>query len=190
MIGDPPGHDGYDGHNGYDEYERRASPRQVSSVGGQRPRPTEKPAGQQCLGEEIANSISHRLGLLSTLVVTPFLILSAAHRGDLLGIVGVCIFALSLVLLYATSMLYHALSGVRAMRVKQVFQVLVHSAIYLLIAGIYSFSRLGYCAVRGAERCLVWCGPGPWPAQRPNHLPVFGGHACQPSRTWPWAGQR
>ena len=92
----------------------------------------------QTLGEEIANSISHGVALLAALAAAPFLIVQAAQRGDAFDVVGASVFAASMVLLYSTSMLYHALPAARAWRAKQVFQVLDHSAIYLLIAGTYT----------------------------------------------------
>jgi hemolysin III len=107
----------------------------ASPAGGQ-----ERP---QSLGEEIANSISHGLALLAALVAAPFLLLMAARDGDVLNVVGAAIFAASMVLLYTTSMLYHALPSVRAWRAKRLFQVLDHSAIYLLIAGTYTPFTLG-----------------------------------------------
>ncbi|MDB5967047.1 MAG: hemolysin family protein [Polaromonas sp.] len=101
------------------------------------------PERPQSLGEEIANSISHGVALLAALVAAPFLIVKAVRHGDALDIAGASVFAASMVLLYASSMLYHALPGRRALRAKQVFQVLDHSAIYLLIAGTYTPFMLG-----------------------------------------------
>jgi hemolysin III len=95
---------------------------------------------RQSLGEEIANSVSHGLALLLALVATPFLVLAAARQGGAADIVGASVFAASMVLLYLSSMLYHALPATRA---KRVFQVLDHSAIYLLIAGTYTPFTLG-----------------------------------------------
>ncbi len=103
--------------------------------------PQERP---QSLGEEIANSISHGVTLLAVLIAAPFLVVAAAQRGDAADIVGASIFAATMVLLYATSMLYHALPPTR---VKRVFQILDHGAIYLLIAGTYTPFTLG--ALRG-----------------------------------------
>ncbi len=104
---------------------------------------------QQTLGEEIANSISHGLSLLAVLVAAPFLVVSAAREGDALNIAGASVFALTMVLLYSASMLYHAMparrpdgSG-RGRGAKAVFQILDHSAIYLLIAGTYTPFTLG-----------------------------------------------
>ena len=63
----------------------------------------------QSLGEEIANSISHGVGLIAALMAAPFLIWVAARKGELLTIVAVSIFATSMVLLYLSSMMYHCL---------------------------------------------------------------------------------
>ena len=104
---------------------------------------SEKRGGQQSLGEEIANSISHGLALLAALIAVPFLIVSAVRHGDLLNVIGASVFSATMVVLYSTSMLYHALPTVRAMRAKKVFQILDHSAIYLLIAGTYTPFTLG-----------------------------------------------
>ncbi|HYL88178.1 MAG TPA: hemolysin III family protein [Burkholderiales bacterium] len=94
----------------------------------------------QSLGEEIANSVSHGLGLLATLAAFPILVTAASRRGDAAGIVGASVFATTMVLLYLTSTLFHALPTCRA---KRVFQILDHAAIYLLIAGTYTPFTLG-----------------------------------------------
>jgi len=87
------------------------------------------------LGEEIANAISHGVGLAGALAATPILILTAIHYGTVWTILGASVFGISMVLLYLASTLYHALPG---RRVKRLFQILDHSAIYLLIAGTYT----------------------------------------------------
>ena len=99
----------------------------------------------QTLGEEIANSISHGVGLAGALVAFPLLVIAASQRGDITGIVSVSVFATTMVLLYIASTLFHALPPGRA---KRVFQVLDHSAIFLLIAGTYTPFTLG--VLRGA----------------------------------------
>src|SRR5687768_4619970 len=91
----------------------------------------------QSLGEEIANSISHGVGLLLAVASVPFLVTAAMQRG---GLIGVSIFATTMVLLYLSSTLYHAWPRTR---VKQVFRTLDHAAIYLLIAGTYTPFTLG-----------------------------------------------
>jgi hemolysin III len=94
----------------------------------------------QSLGEEIANSVSHGLGLLATLAAFPILVIAALRRGDAAGIVGASVFATTMVLLYLMSTLFHALPRCRA---KRAFQILDHSAIYFLIAGTYTPFTLG-----------------------------------------------
>src|ERR1035437_5914940 len=103
------------------------------------------PLREQSRGEEIANSISHGIGLIAALVGTPFLVMYAVRRGDAAFIVGASIFATTMVLLYLSSAIYHALP---AGKVKRVFQIIEHSAIFLLIAGTYTPFTLG--VLRGA----------------------------------------
>src|SRR4030066_1875312 len=103
------------------------------------------PKREQSRGEKISNSVSHGIGLIAALVATPFLIMHAVERGDMGFIVGVSIFAATMVLLYLVSTLYHALPRGKA---KSAFRVIEHSAIFLLIAGTYTPFTLG--VLRGA----------------------------------------
>jgi hemolysin III len=96
-------------------------------------------------GEEIANSVSHGVGLLAAAAATPVLLHSAVRHGGAARIAGASVFAAAMVLLYLTSTLYHALPRNRA---KRVFQVLDHAAIFLMIAGTYTPFTLG--VLRGA----------------------------------------
>ncbi|MGH7360083.1 MAG: PAQR family membrane homeostasis protein TrhA [Candidatus Methylomirabilales bacterium] len=96
-------------------------------------------------GEEIANSVSHAVGLVAALAATPVLVGDAVRRGDTGTIVGASVFAATIVLLYLASTLYHALPRNRA---KRVFHVIDHGAIFLLIAGTYTPFTLG--VLRGA----------------------------------------
>ena len=94
----------------------------------------------QTLGEEIANSVSHGIGLAASLAAAPFLIGAMLRRGDTVLILAASIFATTVVLLYLSSTLYHAIPESRA---KRVLQIIDHSAIYLLIAGTYTPFALG-----------------------------------------------
>jgi hemolysin III len=85
--------------------------------------------------EEVANSITHGLGFALSLAGMPFLIFLAARHHDPWRIVACTVFGTTLVLLYASSTLYHAF---RTPRVKRVFQIFDYAAIYLLIAGTYT----------------------------------------------------
>lgn len=97
-------------------------------------------ARAQTFGEEIANSISHAIGLVGAIVGTPFLILEVARYGDAGAILGASIFCATMILLYSASTVYHALPVGRA---KRLFFTLDHSAIFLLIAGTYTPFTLG-----------------------------------------------
>ncbi|HWE41667.1 MAG TPA: hemolysin III family protein [Gemmatimonadaceae bacterium] len=98
------------------------------------------PKRSQSLGEEIASSVTHGLGLVGSIVMFPFLILAASRDGDRWRVMSAVIFGISLILLYAASTFYHALPGPR---VKHVFRIIDHSAIYVLIAGTYTPFLLG-----------------------------------------------
>ena len=87
------------------------------------------------LGEEVAHSITHGVGLVAAVTGLVVLVILAAATHDPWRITACSIYATTLVLLYAASTLYHALSATRARRV---FRVLDHSAIFLLIAGTYT----------------------------------------------------
>ena len=93
----------------------------------------------QSLGEEIANSVSHGVALLAALVGMPWLLFTASNL-HAANIVGAAVFAVTMVLLYFTSTLYHALPAGRA---KRVFCKLDHGAIYVFIAGSYTPFALG-----------------------------------------------
>jgi hemolysin III len=93
----------------------------------------------QTLGEEIANCISHGVALLAALVGVPFLLVSVSHL-NAVNIVGAAVFGATMILLYLTSTLYHALPVGRA---KGIFLKLDHGAIYLFIAGSYTPFALG-----------------------------------------------
>lgn len=90
--------------------------------------------------EEVANSVSHGLGLVLALAALPVLVLSAQRSGNIRFLVGAIVFGGTMVLLYLASTLYHSLTHERA---KQFFRLFDHSAIFLLIAGTYTPFTLG-----------------------------------------------
>src|SRR5881394_2496269 len=98
------------------------------------------PRWTQSRGEELANTISHGIGLVAALIGTPVLLLAARNAGSAGFFVGTIIFAVTMLMLYLGSTLYHAWPQTRA---KCVLQVLDHSAIFLLIAGTYTPFALG-----------------------------------------------
>jgi hemolysin III len=85
--------------------------------------------------EHISNTISHGAGVVAAIIGAPFLIVAAVRHGGAALTVGVSIFAVTALLLYCASTIYHALPDGRT---KDLFEVLDHGAIYLLIAGTYT----------------------------------------------------
>ncbi len=94
----------------------------------------------QSLGEEVANSVSHGIGLLAGAIGTPILLFAAWERGSVAFAVGAAVFAATMLLLYLGSTLYHAWPR---SAFKSALQVIDHSAIFLLIAGTYTPFTLG-----------------------------------------------
>jgi hemolysin III len=87
------------------------------------------------IGEEIANSVTHGVALVASIVGGIVLVAASIGRGEVWLTFSSIVYASTLVLLYLSSTLYHALSKTRA---RHVFHVLDHSAIFLLIAGSYT----------------------------------------------------
>lgn len=85
--------------------------------------------------EEIANSITHGIGAALSIAALSILVVFAGLRGDAWRVVSFSIYGATLVLLYLASTFYHVFSNPR---VKRVFHVFDHSAIFLLIAGSYT----------------------------------------------------
>jgi hemolysin III len=98
------------------------------------------PEREQSKAEEIANSISHGVGLGLALAGTPYLILHAARHESAEFLVAASVFCATAVFLYLASAVYHALP---AGSTKQIFRLIEQSAIFLLIAGTYTPFTLG-----------------------------------------------
>jgi|SRR5690348_4243536 len=114
------------------------------------------PKREQSREEEIANSISHGVALAAALAGTPFLVIHALRHGDAAFVAGTCVFSATMIVLYLSSTLYHAITIGKA---KQLFKVIEHSAIFLLIAGTYTPFTLG--VLKGAWGwsllIVIWC---------------------------------
>lgn len=92
------------------------------------------------LREELANAVTHGVGLVLSLIGMPILILAALDRGERATVIGASVFGATLIALYAASTLYHAIPHPK---IKQRLRVVDHAAIYLLIAGTYTPFTLG-----------------------------------------------
>lgn len=93
-------------------------------------------------GEELANSLTHGFGLLLSLAGFAGLMIAAAGTREL---AACAVYGGALILVYATSTLYH---GARDAHAKRVLRMLDHIAIFALIAGTYTPFVL--IALRGA----------------------------------------
>lgn len=85
------------------------------------------------LGEEIFSAITH--GASAIFAVVALILLLVNCEKTPLAVTSVCIFGVSMILLYTVSTLYHALAVNKA---KKVFQTLDHCMIFILIAGTYT----------------------------------------------------
>jgi len=87
------------------------------------------------LGEEIAHSVTHGLGVVLSIAGLAIMVTLAALRGNAWHVVSCTIFGVTLIFLYTASTLYHSIPHPGAKKVLRVFD---HSAIFLLIAGTYT----------------------------------------------------
>jgi hemolysin III len=92
----------------------------------------------QTFREEIANAVTHGLGLAGAAVAAPLLVAGAVRGGDALRVTGAVVFAATLLLMYLASTLYHACPAERRAVAKRRLRTLDHASIYLLIAGTYT----------------------------------------------------
>jgi len=102
----------------------------------------------QTPAEELANAITHGIGLLLSVACLSVGVVFAALRHDPWIITSVSVYGAMLCLLYLSSTLYHSVQQAQA---KRLWNVLDHSSIYLLIAGTYTPYTLG--PLRG---CWGW----------------------------------
>lgn len=86
-------------------------------------------------GEEIANGVTHGVGLGASLIGAALLIVLTTLHGDGWQVASSVVYGAALVTLYAASTLYHSFRGERVKRALRVFD---HCSIYLLIAGSYT----------------------------------------------------
>jgi hemolysin III len=89
----------------------------------------------QSIKEEIANSLAHGLFLLAAVIFSPILIAKSIHTNDNLSILTTCIFAVTVILVYFISTLYHVMPRNKA---KDKLRLIDYGAIFLLIAGTYT----------------------------------------------------
>jgi hemolysin III len=120
-------------------------------------RPPALPKRIHSSSEELANMMSHGIGLIAAIIGAPILLVNACDAGSDGFFVGTIVFTVAMLTLYLASMLYHAWPETRT---KYALQVFDHSAIFFLIAGTYTPFALG--PLRGiwgtTILVVVWAG--------------------------------
>lgn len=86
-------------------------------------------------GEEIANAITHGIGVLLSIAALVILIVNSTIYGNAWHIVSFTLFGGTMVLLYICSTMLHSFPAGKA---KDLFEIFDHSAIYFFIAGTYT----------------------------------------------------
>ena len=104
------------------------------------PGTTREPMGNSAcrpytLGEEIANSVIHGIGVVLSIAALTMLLVFAGWAQNGWAIASAIVYGVSLVLEYTASTLYHAFPQPN---VKHIFKILDHCGIYVLIAGSYT----------------------------------------------------
>ncbi|MDN4523837.1 PAQR family membrane homeostasis protein TrhA [Fictibacillus fluitans] len=85
--------------------------------------------------EEIINAVTHGIGAVFSIVALILLIVFASAQGTPLAIACFAIFGVTMLLLYTASTLVHSFPEGK---LKDIFEIMDHSAIYLFIAGSYT----------------------------------------------------
>lgn len=85
--------------------------------------------------EELANSITHAIGVVFSVVALVVLIMRAASYGDPYRVTSVAIYGVCMLTFYSLSTVYHT---VRKPYARYIFRILDHVSIYFMIAGSYT----------------------------------------------------
>jgi hemolysin III len=101
----------------------------------------------QTPNEELANGISHILGVAFCLIAIPFLINQAFKDHDIVTVLSIFAFGIGMLLVYSFSSLYHL---VQKEKTKQLLKIADHISIYFLIAGTYSPLMILYLSKENA----------------------------------------
>jgi len=94
--------------------------------------------------EEIANAITHGLGIAFGIFALVFLIVTHYKTTDIYGLISYIVYGASLIILYLSSTLYHSIPIKKA---KIHLRKLDHASIFILIAGTYT--PISMIALRG-----------------------------------------
>lgn len=109
----------------------------------------------QTRNEEIANAITHGLGILFTLVAVPILALKAIEFHSEKMLYSALVFGFGMLMSYSSSTIYHAVQNPRAKRLLRIWD---HISIFFLIGGSYTPLVLQFCKAETANwfLTLIW----------------------------------
>ncbi len=91
--------------------------------------------GRIDIKQQLAESITHGLGVLLAIVAVPVLVSLAVKGGNWVNVWSCSIYGITLLMVYSSSTLYHSLEHTS---VGRVFRIIDHVSIYFLIAGSYT----------------------------------------------------
>jgi len=100
---------------------------------------------------EIGNLMTHSVGLGLAVCGAGFLIAKSAASGDGLRLFSYIVYCSCIVILYASSSLYHSLWDAKS---KKIFRRLDHSAIYMAIAG--TFTPIALLTIQGVFGTIIF----------------------------------
>ncbi|WP_280769347.1 PAQR family membrane homeostasis protein TrhA [Salipaludibacillus daqingensis] len=85
--------------------------------------------------EEIVNALTHGIGVILSIAALVLLIVFSSIHGAAIHVISFTIYGVTLLFMYTCSTLLHSFP---IGKVKNIFEILDHSAIYLFIAGTYT----------------------------------------------------
>jgi len=91
------------------------------------------------LTEEIWHAITHGIGLALSIAALTIMVAYSSQSGSTLSVLASILFGVTLIILYGSSTLYHAITH---HELKKRFQQFDHASIYILIAGSYTHVTL------------------------------------------------
>jgi hemolysin III len=102
---------------------------------------------KQTLREEFANTVTHLIGILFGIIAVSLLVVFSVLNGSVLHVVSCCIFGGTMLQLYTSSTLYHA---IHAKELRPILRSIDHISIYFLISGTYTpFLLIGLGGTKG-----------------------------------------
>ena len=103
--------------------------------------------------EELANGITHGIGVLFGIVALTILLIMAIKKGSVPSIVSFSIYVACIILMFLSSTLYHSFT---IDKVKKILRVFDHSSIFLFIAGTYT--PIALLTLQGKLRIIILVG--------------------------------